>query len=182
MRQRPELIEHDIEERITSEEARLAATKMVPKTSVYWKYNYDGDSHLYYSTWHEAGLKISLDLLSLPLMRSQQREALRKKEAVRKRRLSLAAAIMTQLSISVVSYEDATRKYTQAMEIEAKRRQLMQARRRHTELGKGRIEDVLKSEGRHFFSQVRTLTSYADVMIAEARILNTIGRNERWQN
>jgi outer membrane protein TolC len=177
--QRPELIEQVIEERITAEDARIAVTKMAPTTTVFWKYNYDGDSHLYYDKWHEVGLRVSLNLLSIPQQRSQKREVLRKKELVRKRRLSLAAAIMTQLNIAVVNYKDVARKHSQTKEIEAKRRQLMEARRRHAQLGKGRIEDVLKSEARHLFSQVSTLSSYADVMIAEARIFNTIGQNKR---
>ncbi|MCJ7539351.1 MAG: TolC family protein [Desulfobacterales bacterium] len=178
LRQRPELYEQDLKELITVDEARITVTKMAPSASVFYRFNYDADSHLFYNDWHDVGLRLSFDLLSIPYKNSRQREVIKTKELNKKSRLSIAAAILTQLNISVVDYEYTIQKYRQTKDIESKQEQLMEGRRRHAKLGNGKIEDVLKSEGRHLFSQVRSLSTYADLMIAKQRILNTIGSEE----
>ncbi len=176
LRQRPELFEQDLEELITVDEARITVAKMAPGLSIFYRLNYDHDSHLYYDHWHDIGFRISFDLLSIPQKWSRKREVQKKKELIRKRRLSLAAAILTQLNLAIIDYKDAIRKYRQSKEIGLKRTQLMYARRRHVELGNGKIEDVLESEAKFLFSHERALSFYADVIIAEQRIINTVGR------
>jgi outer membrane protein TolC len=178
LRQRPELYEQDLKELINVDEARITVTKMAPNASIFYRFNYDADSHLYYNDWHDVGLKLSFDLLSIPYKKSRQREVIKTKELIKKSRLSIAAAILTQLNIAVVDYEYTIQKYRQTKDIESKREQLMEGRRRHAKLGNGKIEDVLKSEGRHLFSQVASLSTYADLMIAKQRIFNTIGSEE----
>ncbi len=178
LHQRPELYEQDLKELITVDEARITVTKMAPNASIFYRFNYDADSHLFYNDWHDVGLKLSFDLLSIPYKKSRQREVIKTQELIKKSRLSIAAAILTQLNIAVVDYEYTIQRYGQTKDIESKREQLMEGRRRHAKLGNGKIEDVLKSEGRHLFSQVRSLSTYADLMIAKQRILNTIGREE----
>ena len=176
--QRPEMFERDLEELINVDEARIAVTKMAPSPSVFYRFNYDHDSHLYYDHWHDIGFKLTLDMLSVPEKKSYKRQVQKKEKLIKKQRLALAAAIVTQLNIAVVDYEDAMRKYMQTKDIEDKRAQLMKARRRHLKLGNGNIEEILESEAKHFFSQVRSLAAYADAVIAKQRILNTVGRDE----
>ena len=54
----------------------------------------------------------------------------------------------------------------------------MEARNLHFKLGKGHIEDVLESEAKYLLVHVRTLSAYGDVLIAQQRILNTIGKDD----
>jgi hypothetical protein len=176
--QRPELYEQDLKELITVDEARIAMTKMAPDASIFYRLNYDFDSHLYYENWQNVGFKLSFDLLSIPYKQSRQREVIKTTEMIKKSRLSIATAILTQLNIAVVDHEYMIQKHGQAKDIEFTQEKLMEGRRRHAKLGNGKIEDVLKSEGRHLFSQVRSLSTYADIMIGKQRIFNTIGREE----
>jgi len=178
LRQRPEMFEQDLEEIINVDEARISVAKMAPSSSIFYRFNYDHDSHLYYNHWHDIGLRLSFDLLSVPQKQSQKRAVQKKEKLIRKRRLALATAILTQLNIAILDYEDTMRKYEQSKDIASKRAKLMQARRLHAENGNGNLEDILESEARHLLSQVRSLSSYADAIIAEQRILNTIGRDD----
>jgi len=175
LRNRPELVEQDLEELIAVDDARIAVSKMAPNPEVFWRYNYDSDSHLYYDQWKDIGVNVSIDLLSIPQKLSRIREVKKKKRLIRKRRLSVAVAILTQLNIAAVDYENGIRKYEEMKEVEAKRKQLMEARRRYVLFGKGRIKDLLESEAKHLFSQVRTRSLYGEVMIGKERILNTFG-------
>jgi hypothetical protein len=77
--------------------------------------------------------------------------------------------------MAVLDFENALRKYEEGKDIGLKRRKLMEARIRHIVLGNGNIEDVLESEAKFLFSQVRALSSYADVHIEKERIINTLG-------
>lgn len=175
LRNRPELVEQDLEELITVDDARIAVSKMVPSLGSFFRYNYDSDSHIYYKQWKDIGFNLIIDLLSIPQKLSRVREARKKKGLIKKRRLSIAAAILTQLNMAVLDFENAIRKYEQGKEIGLKRRKLMGARIRHIVLGNGNIEDVLESEAKFLFAQVRALSSYADVRIEKERIINTLG-------
>lgn len=174
---RPELYEQDLEERITAYDARITTAKTLPHPSIFWRYECDKNKYLYYDDWQVAGFKVSFNLLSIPQDISHRSAVLQKKKLIKKRRLSIASAILTQLHIAIVDYEDLIRNHVQVKDIGLKRRQLMKARQRHAKFGKGNIGAVLESEAKYLLSRVRTLSSYADVMIATQRVINTIGRN-----
>jgi hypothetical protein len=160
------------------DEARIAVARSLPAPSVFYRFNYDDDSHLYYDDWHEVGVRLSFDLLSVPQQLSRKREVGIKRTLVQTRRRAIAAAVLTQLHLAVIDFEDARQIYRHAKEIAAKRKLLMEARQRHAEFGEGSYEDVLESEVKYLFAQVRSLSSYAELMIAEQRILNTIGSED----
>ena len=178
LRQRPELFEQDLQESISAKEAKIALLEMAPSTTAFWEFSYDADSHLYKNEWNTAGLRLSLDLLAAPHKLSLRRQARLQARLARDRRLALAAAILAQLNITAVNYEDAIRKYLQHVEISGNREQLMLTHRAHEELGKSNAQTVLENELKYLVARERALTAFGDVMITEERILNTIGHDD----
>lgn len=174
---RPELYEQDIEELITLDEARIAAIEKFPKTSLFYRYDYDKDPHLYYDQWQTAGIRLSFDLLSLPEKQSREREVLLRRDLVKKKRLSVAAAVLTQLNLSVIDFQEATRTYDYVKEIAENRKRIVSAHKQYADSGVGIWEDVIKNEVKYLFAHSRRLKAYADMIVAEQRIMNTIGRN-----
>ncbi len=178
LRLRPELYEQDMEELITSDQARIAVAQTFPRPSLFYRYSYDADSHLYNNQWQQAGIRLTFDLLSVPQKLSQKRETAIAQTMIQTRRRAIAAAVITQLHIAVIDFQDAAQAYRQSKKIAAKRALLTEARLRHAELGNSNYEEVIKNQARYLLAQSRHLFSYAEWMITEQRILNTIGRDD----
>lgn len=175
LEQRPELYEQDMEERVSIDDARVAIARAMPRSSFYYRYSYDGDSHLYEDQWYEAGIRLSFDLLSVPRQFSQRRQALLKKQMIQTRRQAMAAAILTQLRLSVIDFEEAWITFKFSEEIKTKQKKLMEAQVHHATFGNVSAADVVEQEARYLFAYVHSLIAKADLLIAEQRILNSIG-------
>lgn len=178
LHQRPELYEQDMEESISLDDARIAVARTMPKPSLFYRYNYDGDKHLYEDQWYEVGVRLSFDLLAVPQQLSHKREANIKTKLVKKRRQSVAAAILTQLRLAVIDFNDANRKYRYSDIISKKRKQLVEAHKRHAEFGDDTYETIIENEAKYLISEVRRLQSQVDLKVAEQRILNSIGSED----
>lgn len=178
LRHRPELFEQDMQEQISMDEAHIAISQLFPKPSLFYRYSYDDDSHLYDNQWHQAGMRLSFDLLSVPRKKSRQKEIAIKKSLVQTQRRSIAAAILTQLRIAVIDFEDAKQNYRHSIQIAASRRLLMKAHQRHARLGNGTYEDVIKNEAKFLFAEVHRMSLYLEMVIGEQRILNSIGSED----
>lgn len=176
---RPELYEQDMEENISLDDARIAVAKAMPRPSVFYRYNYDGDSHLYEDQWYEVGVRLSFDLLTVPQQLSHKREANIKTKLVKTRRQSVAAAVLTQLRLAVIDFNDANRKYSYSDVISEKRKQLVDAHKRHSEFGDDTYEVVIENEAKYLIAEVRRLQSQVDLKIAEQRILNSAGCEDK---
>jgi hypothetical protein len=87
----------------------------------------------------------------------------------------MAAAIITQLRLAAIDFENAGEKYQLSKNIAAKRKLLMEARRRHADSGSGTYEAVVKDEAKYLIAQLRMLSALAELMMAEQRILNSEG-------
>ena len=178
LRLRPELHEQDMEELITNDQARIAVARTFPKPSLFYRYSYDADSHLYYNQWQQAGIRLTFDLLSVPQKLSEKRETAIAQTINQTRRRAIAAALITQLHLAVIDFQDAAENYRQSSKIATKRALLTEARLRHAKLGDGNHEEVIKSQAKYLLAQSRHLFAYAEWMIAEQRILNTTGQDD----
>jgi outer membrane protein TolC len=178
LRQRPELFEQDMEEKISITEAKTAIANTLPRPSVFYRYNIDKDSHLYEDQWHEVGVRLSFNFLAVPQNVSRSREAGIRTEMIRTQRKAVAAAILTQLRIAVIDLEDAKMKYAHEKNISKQRKLLMDARKRHVNLGNGTYEDMIESEAKYLMSSIHCLSAYADLLIAEQKVLNSAGSDD----
>lgn len=177
LRKRPELLEEDMEERISRDEARVALARLFPSPSAFASYDRDPDKYLYYNDWTTVGLRAVWDLLAVPRRLALHEAETRRAELVATQRTALAVGILTQVHLAVIEYEGELERLLLSREIAANRERLFEAAEGKVEDGKGTAAEALASEVQYLLARTRYLMSYANAMTACYRIETTVGRD-----
>lgn len=176
LRSRPELFEKDLEEAISRDEVHIALAQMFPNLSAFWGYNFDFNRYLAFEEWNSAGLRVSWDLLTIP-QQIKQREAVKLQTAlIAKRRTAIAVAVLTQLHLALIDFDEAVGEQEITRTIADKHCTLSAAIESAAEDGKAHRGESLDQRMKYLKARARHLTAYSNVMIARARVLNTVGR------
>jgi outer membrane protein TolC len=177
LRSRPELFEKDFEESISRDEAHLAIVRMFPDLVPFWRYDDDRNRLLSFNHWNTAGIRVTWDLLLIPQQLQQHAAMKLQTELVARRRTAIAIAILTQLHLAIIDYQDAREQLETTASIAEKRRELASAIANAASEGKSHGGEVLDQRMRHLRAQAKHLVAYARLMAAEARLSNTVGRD-----
>lgn len=177
MRSRPELFELDIEEQITSKDAEIAIMRMFPALTPFVRYEHDSNKYLTRHDWFVSGLKLSWDMLSIPEAYADQQSAAARERLVRKRRMNMAMAVLTQLRLAVIEYENYLRQVEQAQELEKLRKELAVEVHQQVETGRLKESTLLNADQLYIVAHHARLTAAARLLTARQRILNSIGRD-----
>ena len=176
VRQRPELVEKDLEERVSHLEARVALAQMFPSPAAFLRYDNDKNPLLYFSNWTTVGLRASWDLLSLPSRIQQGRTGRARAELTARRRLALAVGILAQVHVSVMEYERVRKQLDLATVIASKRAKLVLALAAAAKEGKSHEGELIGPQVKLFAAQSLYWMTYANCQTARARIMHTLGR------
>lgn len=172
---RPELYEKDAEEAISRDEAHIAIARMFPNPSFFWQYNDDDNRYLAFNYWHTAGLRVSWNLLALPENLLQHEAMNLQTELIGQRRLALAIAVLTQLHLALIDYQEALDQLCLTRDIAESRQTLLHAIEDAAREGSSHSGEVLTHRLKHLKARARFVSSVANVRIARARIVNTMG-------
>jgi hypothetical protein len=93
--------------------------------------------------------------------------------------LAISVAIQTQLHLSLIDYEQAWEQGELGRILSEKHGELLRAIESQAEEGKSHAGTILDQQVKALKARARHLTTYANVMTARARVLNTIGRNQK---
>lgn len=174
---RPELFQQDCEEKISADNARIAIVQMFPRPSLFLRWEGDENKFLHHQAWTTAGLRASWDLLAIPRRVYEHRAAKRRTEYVRDRRTLLAVAIISQVHLATIDYEEVVEAAQLVRELSSAQNQIVVAMERHQQEGKATVDEVLDSEAKGLFAQVRYMSVCADLITARQRVLNSLGRD-----
>ncbi|WP_321400551.1 TolC family protein [Maridesulfovibrio sp.] len=177
MLSRPELFELDIEEQITSKDAEIAIMSMFPDLTPFVRYQHDANKFLTRHDWFVSGLKLSWDMLSIPEAYAEQQTAAARERLVRKRRMNMAMAVLTQLRLAVIEYENYMRQVEQALELEKLRKDLAVEVHQQVETGRLKESTLLNADQLYIVAHHARLTAAARLLTARQRILNSMGRD-----
>jgi len=177
MMQRPELFQQDLQERISADDARLAIAQMFPSPALFLRYQHDRNKFLRHKTWTTVGARASWDLLSIPRQVFEHRAARRRVTYVRDRRVLLAVAILSQVHLAAIEYEEAIETHRLVRGLSDTRQQYLDVVRNRQQQGEVGADAVLDAETKQLFARVRYMSAYAEVMTAYARLCNSLGRD-----
>ena len=175
LNRRPELFQEDIQERITHDEARATILSMLPSPQMFINPQTDDNKFLYYNSWLAAGLNVSWNLLDIPNKIFKTRSEYKRIDFIRKKRMALAVAIITQLRIATIEYDYAVDRYTQLKDLMHDSEQITSNAKKAAKAGKGKKSLVIMKELDALRDYAASIQAYSRVMIAKARIENTIG-------
>ncbi len=176
---RPELFEQDLEQRISRDDARIAITRMFPSFATFFSFDYDDNKFLYVNNWYNIGLRASWNLLAIPQRLSEHKAAELQENLITDKRIAQAVAILSQIHIAVIDYRDAVDQIALQHEICNNRRLLVDAMKQNIEQGTSHEGELVEYQLKFLAARSRYLTNFAKIMIAQARIINTIGRDPK---
>lgn len=177
LRNRPELFEKDLQQAISRDEARIAVAQMFPSPAMFLQFNYDSNRFLVHENWKTVGIRASWDLLTIP-QQMKQRDAVKlQTELIAKRRMAIAVAILTQLHLSLIDYEEGLEQFEFSRTISQKHGALLEAVTSQAAEGKSHGGECIEQKMKYLKTRAKYLSTYANVMTASARLLNTVGRS-----
>lgn len=109
--QRPELIEADLQERISIAETKKALVRMLPGVEIFAGPHYDSNSFLHNQNWADAGLRVTWNMLNILSGPRQQELAEMQVEISRMQRMALNMAVLTQVHVAWREYTGRIRQY-----------------------------------------------------------------------
>ena len=179
---RPELFEKDFEEAISRDEARIALAQMFPSPAAFLRHDYDSNRFLVFNDWNSLGLRVSWDLLALPHLSRQRKVAELQTDLTVARRTAIAVAVLTQLHLSLIDYQEALAQHVISEAISDKHRQLLEAIQSEAEEGKSHEGESVDQRIKYLRARARYLTARAEVMTSQARLVNTVGLDPPWRD
>ncbi len=177
LRRRPELFNEDLNERISYDEARIALIKMFPSPSLFLRYEHDANKLLYVHDWWTVGLNASMQLLSLPAKYSDYKATKLESGMIVERRHALAVAILSQLHLAAIDYNDAQRRYGYTRQLMDYRNQQLDFVRKQRKAGKAHHGVELEAEEKALRARIEFVKAHTDLLVAQRQLDNTIGRD-----
>ncbi|MHC4874446.1 MAG: TolC family protein, partial [Planctomycetota bacterium] len=174
-RNRPELFEHDSQEKIAEDEARIALASMFPSLALFTRHDRDSNPFLYAHNWYTVGLNSTLDLLSLPQKYSKRKIAFMQKDLAKQKRLALVIGIVAQIRLAELEFSEAISDYNNSRKIYEKRVAILEEMRKAEEEGAERGNNILFAENTALGSQLKMLESYSALQTARERLRNSVG-------
>ncbi len=178
LRHRPEMFRLDLKEQEARHDANIALTRLFPNLTPFARYNHDENSYLSRDEWTNVGLRVSWDLFTLPRLLAEKKEGDERATLLRKQRQTQALAVVTQLNLAVQEYQDAREGLALARKIEQANGELEKIVSNNVATGRGGNETVLlTTRGDALQARVNTLQFWANLVLAKARIYNSLGRD-----
>ena len=161
LERRPDLLEAGYKERISVNEAHKALAQLLPGIEVSLGTHYDSNSFLTYSTWQDAGLSVSWNLLNVLNEKHIRRTASAQLAVAHEQRLALTMAVLTQVHVAQSDLDAKRHEFELMQQLNDVDQQILL----HT-----RNAAQASAEGK--LAEIRVAT---DAMISELRLYDTYG-------
>lgn len=161
LERRPDLLEAGYKERISINEAHKALAQLLPGIEISLGTHYDSNSFLTYSTWQDAGLSVSWNLLNLLNEKHIRGTAGAQLAVAHEQRLALTMAVLTQVHVAQSDLDAKRHEFELMQQLNDVDQQILL----HT-----RNAAQASAEGK--LAEIRVAT---DAMISELRLYDTYG-------
>ncbi|MBF0145995.1 MAG: TolC family protein [Magnetococcales bacterium] len=172
---RPELREEDYQKRIDVAETKLTLLQALPGLSLETGLHGSGNRFLYNQQWADGGIKLAWNLINLAAGRDTLDTAKLREETGDMRRLSLGMAILTQVHVALIRYNQTLEEYelvkTMSHTADQIQHHANEARQTMTGL------DVIQAQARAIYRRMQLGLSYAELQNSAGQIYVSIGRD-----
>ncbi len=175
LRQSADLREQHHSTRIARMEARKTLVKLFPNLSFSYSLNYDTDSYLVNDRWNEAGLQLSFNLMNLATMDQQKKLAEAGIKLADQRRLTAHMAVLAQVHLARLQWDNALRQMDRNEEIYATDRRLAEILTNRENVQTQSKLDRVSAETGAILSLLRHYQSISQAHAAEARLEASLG-------
>lgn len=173
---RPELAVKDLEEKISSEDIKIALLQMLPNASLYTDFNADGNPFLVHNNWVSAGAKAAWNLLSIPQHLIERLAARERKEQAYRSRLAVSVAVMAQVRLAYLNYKSTMEQVLISRQYANIKKRLVDVSGAVQQSGALGILEPFNMAFEALEAEVIALKAYGDYQVGLAQIGYTVGR------
>ncbi|MBF0584126.1 MAG: TolC family protein [Magnetococcales bacterium] len=172
---RPELREEDYLTRIDTAEARLALLQLLPGVNLTGGYNTSTNSFLYHQNWIQGSLQVAWNLVNLVRAPSALAVAEAKGEIAKARRLSMGMAVLTQLHVAKIRYDQTEEEYRIIQQMSQVARRVYQ-HTSHEEQSQTKTDlERVQTQARAIYRRLQKELAYAELQNAAGRLYLSVG-------
>lgn len=172
---RPELMEARYNERIGVLETKKALARLLPGLEFSLGAHYDTNSFLVNSSWRDAGLRVSWNLMNVLNASTIRGAAEAQREIATSQRLALSMAVLTQTHVAYRDYTGRVRQYELSNEMDKVEQRILEHTRNATKSdAQGKLQEV-RAAASALMSELRLYQSYGALQGAYGQVLATLG-------
>lgn len=174
---RPEILEAGYNERIAADEVKKSMARMFPGLELSFSTNFDSNKFLLHKNWNDFGLKVSWNLLNFASGWNEL-EISKKQEAISVlRRQTLGMAVMAQVNIAYLDYDEAVTTYYTINNLADINQQIETLQRSQSSARNMGELQLIKLELDSLVADLRRDEQYANVQNALGRLMYSSGIN-----
>ena len=175
---RPELSESRYQERISEKEITAAKLKMLPGINLSTSLSYENSDYLLNNDWYSYGANVSWNLLNVFKASEMNKLAKTQVEVAKEQKLALSMAVLSQVHLSIVKFNQAKKEYLLAKEYLNVADDIYDLTKIENEVNVNSRLILIKEKLNNILATLRYSASYANVQNSYGRIFASLGINE----
>lgn len=175
---RPELAESRYQERISEKEITAAKLKMLPGINLSTSLSYENSDYLLNNDWYSYGANVSWNLLNVFKAGEMNKLAKTQVEVAKEQKLALSMAVLSQVHLSIVKFNQAKKEYLLAKEYLNVADDIYDLTKVENEVNVNSRLILIKEKLNNILATLRYSSSYANVQNSYGRIYASLGIDE----
>lgn len=175
---RPELQETRYQERISEDEVKAVMLKMLPGIDLNAGYSTDNNKYLLNNDWVSYGANVSWNLMSVFNSNLNRKLALTQIELAKQQKLALSMAVISQVHISLLDFEQAKKDYKLSEKYFGVAKEIYKIIQNENSLDVNGNLSLIKEKLNYLISNLRLSSSYAKVQNSYGKIISSVGNEE----
>ena len=173
--QRPELVETHYQQRISAAETRAAMLSFLPSLNLTAGVYQDSNEYLLNQDWTSMGAQISWNLFDVFKVGAERRMAKTREALVEEQRLAASMAVLTQVHLSRIRYEQARKTFDLAGEYLEVAERIGDQTRNAAQTKRASKLDLIRESLNTVLAELRRDVAYADLQNSYGRVYVTMG-------
>lgn len=173
--QRPELVETHYQQRISAAETRAAMLSFLPSLNLTAGVYQDSNEYLLNQDWTSMGAQISWNLFDVFKVGAERRMAKTREALVEEQRLAASMAVLTQVHLSRIRYEQARKTFDLAGEYLEVAERIGDQTRNAAQTQRASKLDLIRESLNTVLAELRRDVAYADLQNSYGRVYVTMG-------
>lgn len=175
---RPELQETRYQERISEDEVKAVMLKMLPGIDLNAGYSTDNNKYLLNNDWVSYGANVSWNLMSVFNSNLNRKLALTQIELAKQQKLALSMAVISQVHISLLDFEQAKKDYKLSEKYFGVAKEIYKIIQNENSLDVNGNLSLIKEKLNYLISNLRLSSSYAKVQNSYGKVISSVGNEE----
>jgi len=176
---RPELTESRYQERISEKELTAAKLKMLPGINLSTSLSYENSDYLLNKDWYSYGANVSWNLLNVFKASSYNKLAKTQIEVAKEQKLALSMAVLSQVHLSIVNFNQAKKEYLLAKEYLNVADAIYQLTEVENAINVNSRLILIKEKLNNILATLRYSAAYANVQNGYGKIFASLGVDEK---